>query len=866
MSSTTQLTPLMKQYFEVKNNFNDALVLFQVGDFYELFFDDAKKAANFLGIALTKRGNINGDPIPLCGVPLHAIDHYLSKLVKGGFKVAICDQLEEPVPGKVVRRGVTQVLTPGTLTDSKLLDSKKASYLFSFFPTENSWAMLFGELMTAQLFATLVPAQAYRVLESELSRFFPDEILIPENNLSVQFEQYFKQLGYFSTIQNFSRDMQINQVQQWLSNQFNNDLIKPIYENESLLLAMSNLYTYLKKNQEQSLNQFNKVHFYKTDDFLLLDPSTQKNLELFKNNQDNSITNSLFQLLDEASTNMGSRMIKKWLMRPLVKHDPIIQRQNAIETLISDVLIKDKISNSLKEIGDLERIIGRIALKRANLNDYLFLSNALKVLPEIKSNLKLINKNELLSTIDTMLVDFSQLNNLLILSLNDDYSKNWIIKPGYDQKLDNLRELIENGNQKILSMEQTEQVSTGISSLKIRYNDIFGYYIEVTKPNLHLVPQHYIRHQTLVGKERFVTSQLQELQLEIERAKKEIGSVEQIIFEQIKFEVSKYINSLRKVANGLSNLDALIGLAKVAYENGYVKPIFNNDCDIIIDDGKHPVISKNIGTKFISNDTKLNNEESFWIITGPNMGGKSTYLRQVALICIMAQCGSFVPAKSARLPILDRIFTRIGAGDNLAEGKSTFLVEMEETASICSEATQKSLVILDEVGRGTSTYDGLAIAQAVVEYINCKVKARCLFATHYHELTELTQKFPTIVAYHAASKKTDNGILFLHKIIKGTADGSFGIEVAKIANLPGELISRAKQILTDLHKNDKQKSIVDHFEKNIIPDVDNNKSKFIIDRIERINFDELSPKQAFDLLWQIKDELKSKNKKDIFDN
>ena len=788
----------MKQYFEIKDQYSDFLLLFQVGDFYELFFEDAKKAANFLGITLTKRGKHQGVDIPLCGVPRHALDHYLVKLVKGGFHVAICDQLEEAVAGKVVRRGVTKVLTPGTLTDSKLLDEKSASYLFSFFPTQQNWGLVFGELLTAQLFATVVPQNGFRFLEAELSRFFPDEILLP-TEIESPFSSYFKKMGYLSSFVNFQQNEIIN-AEKWLNQNLKNDF-KTLNNYGSLKSALFNFYSYMQKNQVESLNHFNKIYFYRPEDFLVLDSSTQKNLELVKNLNDGSRKNTLLEVLDKAQTSMGSRMIKKWIVRPLVKKEAIESRQDAVETLVKDAVFNEKLRELFSKLSDLERIIGRISLKRAPLIDYVALAKSLEIIPKIKAVLK--DRPGILGAISEKIGNFENLFSLLKASINDDLAEDKIIKTGFDKNLDELRVLVNESNQNIVQMEIAEQEKTGINSLKIRFNNVHGYYIEVTKANLESVPQSYIRTQTLVGKERYTTTELRQLQSDIEVARNNISKVEEEVFERVKKQVAGYLGDLRRSANALAHTDALLGFSKVAFDSGYVRPTFTRGRDIIIKDGCHPVVQQNIGEKFIPNSTNLTEQESLWIITGPNMGGKSTYLRQNALLCLMAQCGSFVPAKEAELPLLDRIFTRIGAGDNLAEGKSTFLVEMEETATICTLATNKSLVILDEVGRGTSTFDGMAIAQAVIEFIYKEIGARCLFATHYHELTDLHNKFSGIANYYASSKKVGDRVLLLHKIIKGVSDGSFGIEVAKLAQLPNQITERASEILAEYSQQHK---------------------------------------------------------------
>lgn len=851
-------TPLMQQYFEIKAQFPEALLLFQVGDFFELFFDDAITAANFLNITLTKRGTNLGEPIPLCGVPVHMVEVYLAKLVKGGFKVAICEQLELAQPGKMVARGVTRVLTPGTLVESNLLNDKSASYFCSFYPTANSWGLLFGELLTSQLFATVLPAQAFRTLESELARFFPDEILVPASSQGKQLQSFFKNLGYVTSLQSEGIGFSAVELQQWLAGQFSTATVDQLDQVPALQGALGGFYSYLEQCQKRALAQFNQINFYQPSDYLILDAPTQRHLELVVNNYDGTRQHTLLEHLDQAATAMGSRMLRKWLVRPLVGRFEIERRQEVVQLLSSQVVWRDKISQSLKKIADVERVVGRIGLGRGQLPDYLHLQTALLELPYLKQLICEAEPVELLQLINQRLLDFSELQDLLQRALNCDSSRDWIIATGYDAELDRVRELVQQASHKIIALEQREQQTTGINSLKIRYNQVHGYYIEITKANLDQVPPHYLRQQTLVGKERFMTMELQQLQLEIEAARQNIGTLEAHIFAQVQLEVGRYVHNLRKLSQALAHLDALLGLANLAYAHGYVRPTFNDVREIRIQAGRHPVVEELLDQAFIANDTNLTDQESLWIITGPNMGGKSTYLRQVAVICIMAQIGSFVPAQAACLSILDRIFTRIGASDQLALGKSTFLVEMEETAAICQQATKDSLVILDEVGRGTSTFDGLAIAQAVVEYLYQQVGARCLFATHYHELTELKTKFAGIAVYYAASQKTNSGVVLLHKIVPGVADGSFGLEVAKMAELPNWIVLRAEQLLQELHAADMtfRPRVIDSNQAKIeyLQDLLLQKSA-LIDQIKQLNLDELSPKAAFDQLYKFQKEI-----------
>lgn len=860
-----KITPLMQQYFEIKAQYPDTLLMFQVGDFYELFFDDAKQAAECLRITLTTRGTHMSQSIPLCGVPLAAAKHYLGKLVRGGFKVALCDQLEAAVSGTIVKRGVTRVLTPGTLTDDELLDAKSASYLCSFFPAQDSWGLVFGELLSAQMYATVIPVEKALLLEAELSRYFPDEILLPQSAESKQFIPYFAKHGYYTSVVHTAPD-EWQPVNEWVSNQFGTQVKQACATEPALASAMRTFHAYLAKHQAASLDQFKKCHIYAPDDFLLMDVNTQRHLELVKNMQDGSRSNTLCELLDQSVTGAGSRLIKKWLVRPLVKKAAIEKRQELIEQFMRSHTLATQVTQLLKHIGDLERVVGRIAIQRGTVRDYVQLTRSLSHIPSLQQALCGVPA-QLLDTLRAQIADFTDLHALLTAALYDGQDTDWVINQGFDAQLDAVRSLVHNSNQHILALEQQEQQVTGISSLKIRYNGMSGYYIEITKTHAHSVPDHYKKYQSLVGKERFITAQLKELEQNISSAQAQSSSLEQKIFAQLKTTVHQHVHDLRQAAHAIAHIDALNGFAQCAYTNGYTKPMFNESRDIVIVDGRHPVVEQRLGHRFIPNTVRLTDEQSSWIITGPNMGGKSTFLRQVALITVMGQCGSFVPAKSAQLALCDSIFTRIGASDNVAQGKSTFLVEMEETAHICSNATQHSLVILDEVGRGTSTFDGLAIAQAVVEYVHATVKARCLFATHYHELSLLEQSMPGVVNYYAASKRTGQGMLLLYTILKGVADGSFGIEVAKAVQLPPQLISRAQEILATLtsaeivpavHVMSPERSarntqeLNDMHEQLLKAQAQINFYKHRLSTLELLDITDMSPRQAFDILWDFK--------------
>ncbi len=868
---TQGLTPLMQQYFDLRAQYQDAILLFQVGDFYELFFDDAQTVSSFLSIALTKRGTFQGQPIPLCGFPVHVLDHYVTKLIKGGFKVALCQQLEQATAGKMVARGVTQVFTPGTLTSEALLDAKAASYLFAFFPMKDAWGLLFSELLSSQLHATVLPIDGQKSLETELYRFLPDEVVMQAQVPGIgKFEDFFKQRGFFTTKHIISADEEnLVAVQNWSHQQFSAESYQHLQKNPCLEHALALWHSYVAKNQKNAVEQFKEIHFYSPDQFLLLDAATQKNLDILADSFDGSKKHSLVGCMDRAVTPMGSRMIRRWLLRPLVSIDAIIARQEVISYLITHPAVLLKLTQLLEQFGDLQRVVGRIALQKATIKDYLALGKIAGLMPEVV-NLLHTCAVPLIEHLIADCSDVSAVHSLLEQACNDDeLQPDWMIKQGFDEHLDYLRDCIAQTDQKLLELEACEQQRTGINSLKIRQNNVQGFYIEVTKVHSHLVPDDYIRQQTLVGRERYTMPILQQMQAQAVQAQLTVGAYEKEIFLQVKDRVAQFIMPLRKIAESIATIDALLGFSLVAYDCGYVCPQFNQARNILIRDGRHPVIAAQLAHQFISNDTSLTDQESLWIVTGPNMGGKSTYLRQVALISILAQAGSFVPASAASLPILDRIFTRIGAGDNLAQGKSTFLVEMEETAQICLQATSRSLVILDEVGRGTSTFDGLALAQAVVEYLYEKVGARCLFATHYHELTYLEQNFDGIANYYADSKQTTQGILFLHKIIKGIARQSFGLQVAKLAHLPGSVLLRAEQLVQQFEHKDTTSQQMTFLPSRGQRDNQDDlwKMKYeqvslqlqqqtsIVQQLKNIDCNNLSPKQAFDLLWSLQQNL-----------
>jgi len=807
----------MMQYHQIKARYKDALLFFQVGDFYELFFDDAVVASRFLAITLTKRGKNEGQDIPLCGVPVHALNFYLTKLVKGGFSVALCDQLSKPQPGTVVERAVTKVYTPGTLTDDHMLQERRASYICAVATVGRSYEIVAVELLTAHMLMTAVPADDLRGLEAELARYAPDEIVVVRAESPVV--ALLKKWSYVVTA--------VETAQRG---------------------AAAVLREYLGYVQPAIVAHLGEPAVYEPTQYVALDAATQRNIALVVNSDEGSGSFTLCNAVDGTVTGMGARLLKKWLVRPLRHLFAIERRQDLVSLFVRDVTLMARIQQTFSQISDVERIVGRIALLRATIADYRALKTSLTHIEELRHLLlPYAEQSELAYELLEALASYDQLRELLEQSVYDDQAEEWLIKPGYRQELDRLRELSRDGHSHIQRYAAAEAARCNISSLKILYTSVSGYFIEITKTHADKVPQEYRHIQTLAGRDRFVTAELSALERELQSAQQAALELEKKLYGEVEVVVRSYAAPLRKTAQALAQLDVLQGFASVATKQRYVRPQFSSERRILIKKGRHPVVEQALERgHFVANDTLLNHEESLWIVTGPNMGGKSTYLRQVALIVLLAHCGAFVPAESAQIMLVDRIFTRIGAGDNVAQGKSTFLVEMEESATICTQATADSLVILDEVGRGTSTEDGRAIAQAIIEYLVHRVGCFTLFATHYHELTALAVPQSGMVNHHVVCHKEGDVVHFLHRVARGPAPASFGIEVARLAKLPHEVVLRARQLV-------KEGAPAVHSSTALVHEHVHENRPCACQELCDLDVDNLSPRQAHLLLSELKE-------------
>jgi DNA mismatch repair protein MutS len=884
-------TPLMQQYNAVKTRYPHALLLFRLGDFYELFYEDAIIAARELQITLTSRNREKGQPIPMCGVPYHAADGYIARLIRAGFKVAICEQMEQPGPGKkLVRREVTRVITPGTATDVAVLDARENNFLAAV--AENAATGTIGlalvDLSTGEFQATEFSGpNAQESLRDELQLVRPRETLLPRP------QQLFETAR--TSLLDGAGGVE-SRVEDWV---FHPDYAERILREQfgvaeltgfglddhpQALSAAGAVVHYLRENSArgddapsiEALRHLDRIRFYEQHDALILDPVSVRNLELvspiFTEESKSAGPTTLIAALDSTVTGMGARMLRAWMLRPLIDLDAIEARLGAVAHLLQQHVVRGEIRKELRGIQDLERLTSRITLGLATPRELLALRKSLAQLPVLKNFLTPPQSggSDLLRDLHEEIDELTDVREKLEKSISDEppasAAEPGMIRPGYHAELDELRNLSQHSKQIIASMEERERKRTGINSLKIRFNQVFGYYIEISKPNLPNAPADYERKQTLVNAERFTSPELKDYERKILAADERILEIERQLFVDVRSGIAAKASRLRVTASAIAKLDVLASFAKIAGDRNYVRPQFNNAGELLIVGGRHPVIEELLrqkGERFVPNDLCFEpGRQQLLLITGPNMGGKSTYLRQAALIILMAQMGSFVPAHSAKLPVTDRIFTRIGASDNLARGRSTFLVEMSEVAAILHHATPASLVLLDEVGRGTATFDGLSIAWAVVEHLQKHTRARTLFATHYHELTELAELLPAVKNVHVSVKETPNEIIFLRRVEPGSADKSYGIEVARLAGLPKSVIERAREVLKKHEQSEHELSetltpgaaVHSHNNGNqavLFTALD----RAILDKLRNADLDNLKPLEALNLLADLKKQI-----------
>jgi len=822
-----KLTPGMKQYMDVKNANPDCIILFRMGDFYETFFEDAKTVARELEITLTSRGK-GETRAPLAGIPYHAIEPYLAKLVKKGYKVGIVEQIEDPKKAiGLVKRDLVRIITPGTVVDSSILEKNKNNYILSIIEEDGKIGVSFCDISTGEFLCATIQKEK---IDGELKRLNPAEIIFPSSTEESKLIESLKHQRY--VLNDFEdRHFYFDKANANLKEHFDVINLEGFGIKSKLQIASAGaLLSYLKETQMNALTHINKIGQYLINDYMFLDTATIRNLELLQNIIHKGEEATLLSVVDKTITPMGKRLIKKWVTSPLVVKNQIEKRLESVEELKEKIIQRQDLIEELKDVYDLERLIGRVAYGNANPKDLVSLGVSLEHIPKIKENLS-ETKSELLN----LLSNFPEMSNaqtLIKTSIKDEPSivtrEGNIIREGYNAELDELRDLTIDAKTYLSELEEKEKERTNIKSLKIKYNKVIGYYIDITKPNLHLVPEDYIRKQSQLNSERFITEELKELESKILGAQERIYELEYNLFIEILEKLSDSIVDIQKTAKNIAELDCIVSLAQVAQERGYTRPRFNEEGIYDLKKSRHPVIEAFSDVDFIPNDCALSNHERTMIITGPNMAGKSTYLRQTALISLLAQMGSFVPAEYANLPIIDRVFSRIGAYDDLVNQQSTFMVEMNETANILNNASSKSFVILDEIGRGTSTFDGVSLAWAIAEYLNNKVKCKTLFATHYHHLNNMSDKFEGITNYNISVDETEDKIIFLRKIVKGGTDKSYGIQVAKLAGLPNQVITNAKEIMHQIEIED------EIAEKIIREDREEDINKIIEERVESL--------------------------------
>lgn len=862
------VTPMMQQYLDIKEQYKDCILFFRLGDFYEMFFSDAELASRELEITLTGRDCGLEERAPMCGVPFHAANNYVARLVSKGYKVAICEQVEDPALAKgIVKRDVIKVVTPGTVTDITMLDERKNNYLMSIYKNGNFYGLASVDITTGDFYGTRITWGNTRgKLFDEIAKYLPSEIIVNtelcvDNELTCEIKQRFN--TYVSTFEEGS--FEYGNAMDTLRNQFENNTLN-IQEYDIAVNASGALLTYLESTQKVNLSHIQNFNLYALEEYMILDASSRRNLELTETMREKSKKGSLLWVLDKTMTSMGGRLLRKWIEQPLINHGDISLRLNAVEELKNKFMARVEARELLKRVYDIERLMGKVILGSVNCRDLIALKNSMSQIPYIKEILNGF-ETEYISSCYEQLDSLEDVCNLIDISIIDDppvtIKEGGIIKDGYNSEVDKLRSASIQGKDWIAALEASEREKTGIKNLKVGFNRVFGYYIEVTKSYFSLVPEEYIRKQTLANCERYITPELKEIEDNILGAEEKIVLLEYSLFVQIKDKIAEQLSRIKSTARALAEIDVLASLAEVADREGYCKPEISVSDKIEIVDGRHPVVEKMTDKSgFVPNDTVLDMEEDrLAIITGPNMAGKSTYMRQSALIVLMAQIGSFVPASSAKIGLVDRIFTRVGASDDLASGQSTFMVEMSEVANILTNATKRSLLVLDEIGRGTSTFDGLSIAWAVIEYIVSKEQLGCrtLFATHYHELTELEGKLSGIKNYCITVKEKGDDVIFLRKIIRGGADGSYGIQVAKLAGVPQGVIDRAKEILANLDDADinrngkvrKTKKQVDGQLDLFAQAAKASADAEILEEIRKIDISRLTPIDAMNILYEL---------------
>lgn len=854
-----QMTPMMQQYLETKEEYPDCILFYRLGDFYEMFFDDAIKVSKELEITLTGKNCGLKERAPMCGVPFHSASVYIAKLIEKGYKVAICEQVEDPKLAKgIVKREVIRVVTPGTVVDEDLLDDKTNNYLAVIYGSGDNFGFAVSDVSTGEIYITEITG-ADEVM-NEIARYEPKEILansVAANILSAQVEMRF----HISIDECTDDFFEKSDFEQKILTQFNKNNLSEIGldKKKYAVYAVGAMIEYLEHTQKTSLSYINTITSYEVNQYMDIDVNTRRNLEITETMRDKAKRGSLLWVLDHTQTSMGARLLKQWVEKPLINSMEINKRLQSVRELTDNIMLRDELMEVLSGTYDISRIMSRLSLGTVTPRDLLALKMTLLKLPELEYCLRSV-KSPMLADLCKNFDILEDVCALLERAISDDapvfLRDGNVIKEGFNEEIDKLRIAMRDGKKWLASVEAEEREATGISKLKVGYNKVFGYYIEVTKSAIKDVPETYIRKQTLANCERYITPKLKEIENTILGASEKIISLESHVFEEVRGSVSGEIERLKRAANIISVTDVLLSLAQAAAKNNFSMPEISDNGRIEITDGRHPVVEKMSGkTMFVPNDTYLNTDEDrMIIITGPNMAGKSTYMRQVALITLMAQIGSFVPAKSAKIGIVDKIFTRVGASDDISSGQSTFMLEMNEVSHILRNATKDSLIILDEIGRGTSTFDGLSIAWAVVEYIHNKRKigAKTLFATHYHELTELEEKLDGVKNYRIAVKKRGDDITFLRKIVRGGADDSYGIEVAALAGVPKEVISDAKKILKSIENDE---IIIEHTKKAEEPvsqmEFGDGIAAEIADELKMLDVTTFTPIEALNKLYEL---------------